>query len=46
MARDNFPLKKGIFWTMGQKYGNFLMVGEPFLIRSDYQLIDWSIKKK
>ena len=29
MARDNFPLKRGIFWPMDQKYGDFLFWSTP-----------------
>ena len=29
MAKDNFPLKKGNFWPMGQKDGNFLFWSTP-----------------
>ena len=29
MAGDNFPLKKDIFWPMGQKDGNFLFWSMP-----------------
>ena len=29
MARNNFPMKKGIFWPMGQKDGNFLFWSMP-----------------
>ena len=29
MAREKFPLKKGNFWPMGQKDGNFLFWSTP-----------------
>ena len=46
MARDKFPLKKGIFWPMGQKDSDFLFWSMPKPIVTFLKLKNHTSPKK